>query len=114
MTHWSWEQVGERCRERGIRTYMVLIPGLLTEAVTREFRQDVAAKSAEYGFAYVDLADTFEDAPSQESLAIAPWDGHPNAKGHRMLADKLFGELRSHLISGHDKAATKNAGSNRN
>ncbi|MDA1314937.1 MAG: hypothetical protein O2968_16525 [Acidobacteria bacterium] len=114
MTHWSWGQVQEQCRERGIRTYMILIPGLLTEPVTRGFRQDVAAKSADYGFTSVDVADTFEDVPSHESLAIAPWDGHPNAKGHRMLADKLFGELRPYLISDHDKATTEDAGSNRN
>ena len=114
MMHWSWGQVEEQCRERGIRTYMVLIPGLLTEPVTLGYRRSFAVKAAEHGFTPFDLADTFDRAPSQESLAIAPWDGHPNAKGHRMLADRLYEELRPRLISDHDRATTEDAGSNRN
>lgn len=114
MMYWSWSQVEEQSRERGIRTYMVLIPGLLTEPVTLGYRQVFAAKAAEYGFTPFDLADTFDRIPAQESLAIAPWDGHPNAKGHRMLADRLYEELRPRLISDHDKVATEDAGSNSN
>ena len=114
MMLWSWERVQEQCRERGMRTYMVLIPGLLTDPVTMDYRRFFAAQSTERGFTPIDLADTFDRIVSQESLAIAPWDGHPNAKGHRMLADRLYEELRPRLIADHDKAATENAGSNSN
>lgn len=114
MTFWSWERVREECREHGVRPYMVLIPGLLTDPVTMDYRRFFAEKSTEHGFTPVDLADTFDRIVEQESLAIAPWDGHPNAKGHRMLADRLYEELRPQLISDHDKATTEDAGSNSN
>lgn len=111
---WTWGRVREQCRERGIQTYMVLIPGLLTEPVTLDFRRHFVAQATEHGFTPFDLADTFDRVVSQKSLAIAPWDGHPNAKGHRMIADRLYEELRPRLISDHDKAATEDARSNNN
>ena len=114
MMDWTWGRVREQCRERGIQTYMVLIPGLLTEPVTLDFRRHFVAQATEHGFTPFDLADTFDRVVSQKSLAIAPWDGHPNAKGHRMIADRLYEELRPRLISDHDKAATEDARSNNN
>ena len=29
-----------------------------------------------------------------ESIAVAPWDFHPNAEGHRLLAEELYRALQ--------------------
>lgn len=105
MMSWSWRRVAAGCDRRGIRMYVIIIPGTITPPAPPEFRRMVAEKADEHGFGLFDLSDLFENAAvPRSSLAVAPWDGHPNPEGHRMLADKLFDGLRPHLISEHDKA----------
>ncbi len=43
----------------------------------------------------IPLIDLFDVFPEQQrpSLRAAPWDDHPNAAGHRLIADALYGEL---------------------
>ncbi len=36
----------------------------------------------------LDLTGVY-DVPDRQSLWVAEWDAHPNAKGHRLVADKL-------------------------
>lgn len=36
------------------------------------------------------------DGQDLSTLRVAPWDNHPNAAGHRLLADALYNELRRH------------------
>lgn len=40
------------------------------------------------GFVMLDLTGVY-DVPDRQSLWVAEWDAHPNAKGHRLVADKL-------------------------
>ena len=46
----------------------------------------------ELGMVPLSLMDAFE-GHSPQSLAVAPWDEHPNAQGHRLLADALIRAL---------------------
>ena len=41
------------------------------------------------------VIDLFDDlsAEARPSLRVAPWDDHPNAEGHRLIADRFYGEL---------------------
>jgi hypothetical protein len=40
----------------------------------------------------IDLGDVFsKQAP--DSLRVAAWDEHPNALGHRLVGERLYGEL---------------------
>ena len=41
------------------------------------------------------IEDAYGGRPTHE-LALAPWDDHPNAGAHRMLADALLEELVRH------------------
>jgi hypothetical protein len=40
----------------------------------------------------VDLSDAY-DHQEVESLVVAYWDKHPNAAGHRLLAERLYQAL---------------------
>ena len=48
----------------------------------------------EAGFVTVDLTDVYGDE-SPDLLRVAPWDMHPNALGHRMIADGIERGLRA-------------------
>ena len=84
------------CKERGIRTYFALL-----ETVDgRRSGQDanrVVQIARGVGFTVLDLSDFYANLPDRKSLQIAPWDTHPNAKAHRMIADALYQRLRPHL-----------------
>jgi hypothetical protein len=36
------------------------------------------------------------DGHDWRTLLVAPWDDHPNAAGHRLIADKLYEVLQQH------------------
>ena len=44
----------------------------------------------------IDLFDVFPEA-ERPALRVAPWDDHPNAAGHRLIADRLYGQLLAFL-----------------
>ena len=48
------------------------------------------------------LFDLFRVFPADRlaSLRVAPWDDHPNAEGHRIIADALYTQLTTFLRSG--------------
>ena len=43
------------------------------------------------GFIVLNLADAYQNQ-DPESLVVAYWDKHPNAKGHQLIADYLYQE----------------------
>ena len=47
----------------------------------------------ESGFIVLDLSDAY-DNQDLESLVVAYWDKHPNARGHQLIADDLYRKLR--------------------
>ena len=48
----------------------------------------------EAGFTVVDLTGVFGDEYWKKTLWITEWDGHPNQRGHRMIANRLYELLR--------------------
>ena len=78
----------DECRERGVVPAWVLIPRV-GKPIAPGDRSRLVASARSAGFAVViDLSDAF-DGIDPSDLAIAPNDFHPNARGHRILADRL-------------------------
>jgi hypothetical protein len=46
------------------------------------------------GFRIVDLSGLYGDL-DRERLVVAPWDAHPNAEAHRLIAELLYERLRA-------------------
>lgn len=61
----------------------------------------------ESGLAAIDLFDVYP-VNNRHSLWAAPWDPHPNAAGHRVIADQLYKELIPILKSECPKAHAQN------
>ena len=89
---WGYHHIVEDCHKRGIRPVWIYLalPGMDTpkERVAIQARLALDA-----GFATIDLSDwpAHEDV---KSLQSAEWDRHPNAKGHRLIAEKVYEALR--------------------
>lgn len=87
------------CRERKVVPVWVLIPRV-GKPISVEDRHRLVglARSAGFG-AIIDLSDAFDGIEPAE-LAIGPEDFHPNARGHRLLADALEQALDTILMGG--------------
>lgn len=51
---------------------------------------------AEAGFGVMDISQAYGDS-DPASLWVAPWDRHPNAAGHAMLAAAFYDALLQYL-----------------
>jgi hypothetical protein len=87
---WGYQRIVEFCRQRGIRPMWVYMP-MPGDNRGEEIRalKDLAVQA---GFTVVDASDAFagRDVPS---LQVATWDRHPNAEGHRLIADRIYRAL---------------------
>jgi hypothetical protein len=65
----------------------------LEDPVREEEVARLAHLAEESGFTVLNLADAYENQ-DVDSLVVAYWDKHPNAKGHRLIAERLYQALR--------------------
>ncbi len=87
-----YRQAVTECRERGVVPVWVLIPRV-GKPIAPADRARLIASANSAGFAVVaDVSDGF-DGVDPADLAIAPNDFHPNARGHRLLADRIDAAL---------------------
>ena len=65
------------------------------------------------GLELIDLSGVFDTVVDRNSLVLAKWDDHTNARGHRMLADALFERLAPAVLE-HRAADSRSATDVRN
>lgn len=95
---WVYRRMVDDCRQRGVLPIAVFIPiptKTSPETLLDMKRQVAVAREA--GFEVIDLLDVYDSVPALDALWIAQWDQHPNAEGHRMLADRLYAGLLREL-----------------
>jgi hypothetical protein len=83
------------CIERGATPIWIFVP--TPEMTARDADLDTMLRiSREAGFATYDLWDVYgEDA---RALWAAEWDAHPNAEGHRRIADRIYALLTADSV----------------
>ncbi|MAF64643.1 MAG: hypothetical protein CMJ84_03145 [Planctomycetes bacterium] len=94
---WIYERAADVCEENGVATLMTFIPRPEENVARPEHLATQLELARAAGYEVVDTADAFATEPDLPSLWIAPWDRHPTARGHRMLADAVFDALLPHL-----------------
>lgn len=91
ITGWAMRRIIELCREHGIRPVFALIP-MPQDGVLMEDAPVLLELAQSAGFDVIDLSDVYS-GHDQRALVVAEWDRHPNADGHRLIAERLFDEL---------------------
>jgi lysophospholipase L1-like esterase len=88
ILQWAYGRIVKESRKRGIWPVYILLPMTYERLKKAEIEEDInMARSA--GFTTIDLSDVY-NLQDPESLYIAQWDKHPNAKGHRLIAEHLY------------------------
>lgn len=89
VSAWTVARFARRARESGARPLLLALNAVI-ERPSRELPDADAIDKAE--LPVIDLLGAYDDQDSQ-TLRVASWDNHPNAAGHRVIADRLYPEL---------------------
>ena len=90
LVRWSLARIDSMARARGARK-VLYVRDMPAEESERADSMITYATAA--GYTILDIRGVFTGI-NPDSLKIASWDKHPNARGHRMIADRLFAELQ--------------------
>jgi hypothetical protein len=89
---WLYRRLVEDCQRRNIAAAYVFLPMVVDMEYSSDIgRQIGLARSA--GFVVLDLTDVYVGS-DRNSLWVAEWDAHPNASGHRLIANRLYALIR--------------------
>jgi len=89
VTRWAIGHFAEQVRSRGARPVVILL-----DAVHKREEQSVShlPDFGRAGVPVINLMDVYPES-RHDALRAAPWDDHPNAAGHQLIADGLYPEL---------------------
>jgi hypothetical protein len=89
---WTYRRIVEVSRSHGILPVWIFMP-TLEHPLRAEEIAHLKRVAEEAGFIVLDLSDAY-DKQDVESLVVAYWDKHPNAKGHSLIAEDLYRKLQ--------------------
>jgi hypothetical protein len=87
----TYRRIVEVSRAHGILPVWIFMP-TLENPLRQEEIDHLKRVAEESGFIVIDLADAY-DNQDLDSLVVAYWDKHPNAKGHSLIAEDLYRKL---------------------
>ena len=91
---WTYRRIVEVSQDHGILPVWIFMP-TLENSLHEEQITHLTRVAEDAGFLVLDLSDAYQNQ-DLESLVVAYWDKHPNAKGHSLIADDLYLKLREH------------------
>jgi hypothetical protein len=89
---WTYRRIVEVSQARGILPVWIFMP-TLEHPLREEEISHLNRVAEESGFIVLDLSDAYANQ-DLESLVVAYWDKHPNAKGHKLIAEDLYRKLQ--------------------
>jgi hypothetical protein len=91
---WIYQRIVAECREHGAVPVFVFLPQVYSGHWQGETPETLRL-ATEAGFVVLDLGDVYANQDIN-TVRLAEWDNHPNATAHRLIADRLYEELREH------------------
>ncbi|MGI9077243.1 MAG: hypothetical protein ACR2G6_07935 [Gemmatimonadaceae bacterium] len=88
----TYRRIVELCRERGVRPYYLYLTTPDGVGASETNLAKLTGIATEAGLTVINLADIY-DGHDLQTVQVASWDRHPNARGHRLIADRLYTEL---------------------
>ena len=89
---WTYRRIVEFRELTGFCPFGFFMP-TLEDPLREEEIAHLKHVAEESGFIVLDLSDAY-DNQDPESLVVAYWDKHPNAKGHMLIAESFYRKLR--------------------
>jgi hypothetical protein len=86
-----YRAIVEQCRAAGVRPVWVYLPGLELTSYSAD-RAALFNAAQRAGFTIIDLSGVY-DGRNPATLRVEEADYHPNAEGHRLVAQRLFDAL---------------------
>ncbi len=97
LLRFAFEKLASACREHEVPIFLLMIPDFGEPPGGRRSATGVIALGVEQGFRVIDLRGMLRHMPKENALKLAPWDNHPNARGHRLIADRIYRGLRPRI-----------------
>ena len=91
LIQWVYKQIAQDCRNHSVVPVFLYLPNL--RALGEEETSDHLRLAAEAGFKIINLSGIF-NGYDERTLHRNDWDFHPNTKGHKIIADRLYETLR--------------------
>jgi len=84
-------ELAEYAKAHNIHIYLAMTPDVhnLIDYKFRFVHEIMRQVAGEYGYTYIDLLPPMLGRPPQDLFAM-PGDPHPNALGHKLMADAIF------------------------
>jgi len=84
-------RLAAHARAQGVRLYLAMTPDVhdLVDYPFEAIHAEMATIARDLGYTYVDLLPAMRNLTPQELWSM-PGDPHPNARGHRLMAEALF------------------------
>lgn len=92
----SLEKLAAHAKKDGIRLYLAMIPDVhnLTDYPFEFIHERMRKLVTRTGMRYIDLKPSFANL-SPEDVWAMPGDPHPNALGHKLMADQIYPVLNT-------------------
>jgi hypothetical protein len=89
---WTYRRIVEVSLAHGILPVWIFMP-TLEDPLHEDEIVHLKQVAADAGFVVLDLSDAY-DNQDLDSLVVAYWDKHPNARGHMLIAQDLYRKLQ--------------------
>jgi len=97
---WVFRRLVRQCAQRGVRPLVIYRPAPADlEGSEPVIHSEMIRLARAAGLDVIDLSPAFESVADRSTLIVAKWDDHTTARGHRLLADKLYEGLVPFLFS---------------
>ena len=88
-----YSAIVEQSRAHGVVPVWIFLPQVRGGAWQEE-TSEMMRIAGEAGFAIIDLGDIYKGI-EPASVRVAEWDEHPNARGHELIAERLYQEIET-------------------
>jgi hypothetical protein len=73
---------------------LLFLPKPEYDFASKKAYEELAQIAQGYGIGILDITGAYDGELDLHSLWVAPWDNHPNVRGHQLLADELLSALQ--------------------
>lgn len=95
LMNWGYSRIYDKTIEMDAIPLWVIVP-TLNDPQKPYQEQALLDLATGIGFEVIDLRGLVEGYAKDE-LMVARWDAHPNTKAHRLIAEKIFAEIKANL-----------------